>query len=211
MKNYSAESLSVPLTTTLRAGRANDSVARSAHLLSCAEARVPAILRDLKPRFLEGLTPPELKSVLAAAEHRRLPANRVITHQDDPAEHLFLLLTGRARYFFVTEKGQKVVLLWIPPGEIFGVATFLSPPSGYITNTETGRNSSMLVWDRATIRGLAARHPRLLENALYLAIYTMIAYRAKHRALICATARERFGHVLVTLATGIGHKGCGGR
>jgi len=43
----------------------------------------------------------------------------VITHQDQPAKHLFLLLTGRARYFFVTEKGQKVILLWIPPGEMF--------------------------------------------------------------------------------------------
>lgn len=71
---------------------------------------------------------PELESILAVAEYPRLPENSVITRQNQPAMHVFLLLTGRARYFFVTEKGQKVILLWIPPGEIFGMAAFHSPP-----------------------------------------------------------------------------------
>jgi CRP-like cAMP-binding protein len=156
------------------------------------------------------LTTPELKSILAAAEYRKLSANSVITHQDQPAKHLFLLLTGRARYFFVTEKGQKVILLWIPPGEIFGMAAFHSPPIAYLSSTETARNSSVLVWDRDTIRSFAARQPRLFENALDIGIHFMIAYHAAHRALICGSARERFAHVLATLASGIGHKVPGG-
>ena len=49
------------------------------------------MLRHLKPRFLEGLTPSALNSVLEAAEYRRVPGNTVITHQDQPSEHLFLL------------------------------------------------------------------------------------------------------------------------
>lgn len=171
---------------------------------------VPAMVRSLKPRFLDGLTPPARKSLLAAAKYRRLPANSVITRQDDLANHLFLLLTGRARYFFVTERGQKVILLWILPGEIIGIAALLSPPAEYLTNTETVRNSSMLVWDRATIRGLAARHQELFENTLSSTFHYLAAYRAAHRALICATARERLAQVLVTLASGIGNKVAGG-
>jgi CRP-like cAMP-binding protein len=89
------------------------------------------LLRDLNPRLLEGLTRSELKSVLAEATYRKFPANRVITNQDHPAEHLYLLLTGRARFFFVTAKGQEVILLWIPAGEIFGSAALLRPPTGY--------------------------------------------------------------------------------
>jgi CRP-like cAMP-binding protein len=84
----------------------------------------PAVLRNLKSRFLEGLTPPELKSVVAAAECHRVSANSVITNQDNPATHLFLLLTGRARYFFEGENGKKVILLWIPPDEIFAYHLF---------------------------------------------------------------------------------------
>ena len=192
MKNHSVESLPTSVATRLTGNR------------------ISAMLRDLNPRFFEGLTMPELKSILAAAEYRKLSANSVITHQDQPAKHLFLLLTGRARYFFVTEKGQKVILLWITPGEIFGMAAFHSPPIAYLSSTETARNSSVLVWNRDTIRSFAARQPRLLENALDIGIHFMTAYHAARRALICGSARERFAHVLATLASGIGHKVPGG-
>ena len=192
MKNHSVESLPTAVAPRLTGNR------------------ISAMLRDLNPRFFEGLTMPELKSILAAAEYRKLSANSVITHQDQPAKHLFLLLTGRARYFFVTEKGQKVILLWIPPGEIFGMAAFHSPPIAYLSSTETARNSSVLVWDRDTIRSFAARQPRLFENALDIGIHFMTAYHAAHRALICGSARERFAHVLATLASGIGRKVPGG-
>ena len=168
------------------------------------------VLHRLKPRFLEGLTPQEFKLVVEAAEYQRFPAKYVVTNQDDPAKHLYLLLTGRARYFFLSETGQKVILLWIPPGEIFGPAALLVPPTGYHISAETVTNSSVLVWDRATIRSLVARCPKLIENVLPLMLDYLTAYRAAHIALLCGTARERLAHVLVNLANGIGHKVRGG-
>jgi CRP-like cAMP-binding protein len=166
--------------------------------------------RNLKPRFLEGLTPDEIKSVLAAAQPPRFPARSVITNQDDAARHLFLLLTGRARYFFVTEKGQKVILLWIPPGEIFGSAALLAPPARYLISTETVRESSTLIWDSAVIRSLAERYPRLWANAFSLMPQYLVAYQAAHTALLCRTAKERLAQVLVSLANGIAQKVAGG-
>lgn len=206
MKNYPAESLSIPVTNTSKAVNASDSTARSAHLPSDAASWNPPVLRNLKPAFLKGLTPHELRPVLAAANPLRVPANSVIANQDDPAKHLFLLLTGRARYFFVTGNGQKGILLWIPPGEIFGMAALLVSPTGYLVGTETVRESSMLVWDRATIRSLAEQYPRLWENALSLAHRYLVAYQAAHTALLCGSAQERLAHVLISLASGIGQK-----
>jgi CRP-like cAMP-binding protein len=134
----------------------------------------------------------------------------MVINQDHPAQHLYLLLTGRARHFYVTEKGKKVILLWIPPGEIFGFATFMPLPTGYHVSSETVKNSSVLVWDRATIRSLAARYPRLVDNALYLILHYLAAYRAAHMSLIVGSARERLAHVLVSLASEIGDKVQGG-
>ena len=68
----------------------------------------------------------------------------------------------------------------------------------------------MLVWDSATIRSLATRHPQLWENALSLTHQYLVAYQAAHKALICRTARERLAHVLVSLANGIGKKAAHG-
>jgi len=203
MKSYSPESFPIPVTNSLGAMNAGDS---AAHSSPCATSCKPPLLRNLKPRFLEGLTAYDLKSVLAVAKLRRVPANSVIANQDDPARHLFLLLTGRARYFFVTGKGQKAILLWIPPGEIVGMAALLVSPTGYLVGTETVRESSMLVWDRATIRSLAERYPRLWENALSLTPRYLVAYQAAHTALLCGSARVRLAHVLISLASGIGQK-----
>jgi CRP-like cAMP-binding protein len=171
---------------------------------------IAAAVRDLKPRFLEGLSPLEVKAVLAAAKLRRYLENSVVTNQDHPAEHLFLLVSGRARYFYITPDGQKTLLLWLPPGETFGAAAFLSKPFQYLVSTETVKNSCVLVWDRVTIREFAARYPRLVENALLIAFDYLVAYRAMHVSLTCHTARQRLATVLVNLASGIGHAVPGG-
>src|SRR5882724_1725010 len=123
----------------------------------------------LKSRFLDGLAPRDLNVVLAAATQRHFFANSVVVNQGHPADHLFLLTRGRARFFFNTREGKKVVLLWLTPGEILGGAALLPNASHYLVSSETLKDSSMLVWSRATLRNLAARYPRLLENALLIA------------------------------------------
>jgi CRP/FNR family transcriptional regulator, nitrogen oxide reductase regulator len=173
-------------------------------------SEIIAAVSDLKPRFLDRLAPAEVKAVLAAAKPRRYLANSVVTNQGHPADHLFLLLRGRARFFTVTPDGQKTVLLWIPPGDTFGGAAFLSKPFTYIVSAETVRHSWVLVWDRPAIRQLAARLPILVENALFLAFDYLVAYRAIHVSLTCHTARQRLAHVLVNLASGIGEAVPGG-
>ena len=173
-------------------------------------SQITAAINELKPRFLEGLAPPEVKAVLAAAKLRRYQVNSVVTNQDHPADHLFLLLTGRARYFYITPDGQKTLLLWLPPGETFGMAATLSKPLQYLVSSETVKPSCVLVWDRATIRKFAARYPRLVENALLIAFDYLVAYRAMHVSLTCHTARQRLATVLVNLASGIGHAVPGG-
>jgi CRP-like cAMP-binding protein len=164
----------------------------------------------LKSRLFEGLASRDLEIILTAATERRYPASSVITNQANPAEHLFLLTSGHARYFYNTQDGQKTLLLWLTPRDILGVAAFLSRPSEYLLSTEAVKDSSFLVWDRATIRSLAAKYPRLLENALFMASDYLAWYFADHVALVCDTARERLAKVLIHLAGVIGQKVPGG-
>jgi CRP-like cAMP-binding protein len=173
-------------------------------------SEIGALVKDLKPRFLEGLAEPEVEAILAPAKQRRYLANSVVTNQEHPADHVFLILTGRARHFFITPDGQKTLLLWLPPGEVFGGAAFLSKPVPYLVSTEIVMDSRVLVWDRAAIRGMAAQYPRLVENALLIAYDYLVGYRTVHVALTCHTARQRLATVLVNLASGIGHEVPGG-
>jgi CRP-like cAMP-binding protein len=173
-------------------------------------AGIAALQSVLKSRFFEGLEQRDFEAIRAAANERRYRASSVITNQGNPAEHLFLLTSGHARYFYITQGGQKTLLLWLTPGEILGGAAFLSRPSKYLLSAEAVKDSSFLVWDRATIRSLAVKYPRLLENSLFMASDYLGWYLADHVALICDTARERLAQVLIHLAGLIGQKVPGG-
>jgi len=161
---------------------------------------------DLRARFLEGLATGELKVVLGAATQRRLLAKSVVTNHGDAASHLFLLTKGRARFFYITSEGRRILLHWLTPGEIFGAMSILPNSSSYLVSTEMVKDSLVLVWDRATIRDLVARYPRLAVNALSTASDYLALYVATHLALICDTARQRFAQMLVNLARGIGQR-----
>jgi CRP-like cAMP-binding protein len=171
---------------------------------------ISLVSSDLRPQFLEGLTPPERKAVVEAAIPRRFVDRTVITNQGLPADHLFLLTKGCARQFYVTEEGKKLVLQWLGPGDVLGGRTVLSSRVTYLVGTEMVMDSAALVWDRATIRALVTRYPRLLENALLGASDHITWQLASHISLACYSARQRVAHVLVTLARTIGEEVPGG-
>ena len=133
-----------------------------------------------------------------------------MTHQGDPADRLYLLLRGSAKFFFLTPDGNKAYLHWLVPGEIFGAASFLTEAANFIVSTEVGANTHALVWTKSVVRSLAQTYPRLLENVLSVACDYLVWYVATHLSLVSHNARERLAHVLVSLAEGIGHKGPSG-
>src|SRR5882672_2479143 len=98
----------------------------------------------IRSHFLDGLTQPEINAVLAAATKRQFPAGAVISNQDTPANRLFMVAKGRARFFILTPDGRKILLFWLPEGEIFGGAALQSLPRDYLVSTETIRDSTIL-------------------------------------------------------------------
>ena len=170
------------------------------------------LIGDVRPNIelLRGLKSQEINFILSAAKSRRVPAKSVMTFQDEPADHLLLLWKGRARYFFETPSGKKLIMIWITPGHAFGGVALASRTSNYLLSTETVRDSVVLVWDGATIRGLARRFPRLLENAIAIAVDYLSWYIAAHAALCSQTARQRLASVLLGYTSSIGQRISGG-
>lgn len=177
------------------------------------EKPIPARWSPHEPcqvRLFEGLTKHEINEILARAASRGYSTNSVVMNQGDPADCFFLLTKGCARLFFLTQEGQKVILRWLPPGEILGGAALLSNPASYIVSTEMLKDSFAFVWSRHSIRELATRYPRLLENALPFAMDHLTWFLASHMALISNTAQERLAQVVISLSRGIGRRTPGG-
>ena len=177
-----------------------------------APTKVPRLVATqyLKTRLLEGLSQKDKDSILSAASYLRFAADAVPACQGDPADRLFLLINGSARYFFVTPDGRKVYLLWLAPGDIFGGASLLNETAEFIVSTEVVSGTEVFVWSRAMIRCLAARFPRLTENVLSTATDYLVWYVASHLSLICHSARRRLANVLISLASAFGRRSSDG-
>jgi CRP-like cAMP-binding protein len=173
-------------------------------------SQVAAIVAGLKSRFLEGLDPAAVHSIVAAATLKRYGANTAVIREGDRAEHFFLMLDWGARHFTMSPKGEKVVVRWLSPGEVTGAASFLSEPVSYVLSTEMAKKGSALVWDRATIQSLAVTYPRLIENALLVAHDYLLFYRILHVTLTCQSAPQRVAQVLGYLAKAMGQRVPGG-
>src|ERR1700741_2732835 len=90
---------------------------------------IAALAGGFRSPFLDGLPPAEVSLILSAATQRRFSADSVVISQGQPAAVLFLLTKGRARYFYITSDGRKLLLPWIMPGEVFGGMAILSTPA----------------------------------------------------------------------------------
>ena len=175
-----------------------------------ASSRMAAVSVGWESNFFDGLAVHDRKQVLAGAKPRRFAANSVITNQGHPADSLFLLTKGRARYFFDEHGGRHILLHWLAVGELIGGMALLAKPASYLLGSEAVRECSLLAWDRATIRNFVAQYPALLENALATASDYLAWYLAAHVALTCHSAEQRLAGVLGSLTEVIGQNVPGG-
>jgi CRP-like cAMP-binding protein len=176
-----------------------------------SDKRVVGLSERIQPRFLSGLSPMELSTILSAATHRQFVASSVILHEQDPGERFFLLTSGRGRHFVLTSDGRKILLHWLTPGQIFGGVAALPTPAPYLASTEVLSDSCALAWDRKTMRQLVSRYPRLLDNALSIAAIEHVAWLiAAFVSLNAEDASGRVAHMLVSLACGIGRASADG-
>jgi CRP/FNR family transcriptional regulator, nitrogen oxide reductase regulator len=167
----------------------------------------PAKSTELKSRLFDGMARRDVSSILDASTQQRVFSNTVVFRQGDPARSLYLLVEGRGRYFYNTQEGRKMLMPWIMPSDIFGVAAIISDSTSYLVSTETVTESFIFQWDRSCIRGLAGRFPRLLENVFSIATDLMHWAVDAHVGLACHSARERLAQALLNLGHDIGEHG----
>jgi CRP-like cAMP-binding protein len=153
-----------------------------------------------------GMTPQDVDSILEAARPQRVAAKSVITNAGDDSEYLYLLWRGRARFFYETFSGKKLISIWVTPGHMIGGAALSRRPYPYVLSSEAVQDSVLLVWDTASIRTLGKGFPRFLENLIRYATDYIAWYVAAYAALASETAQERLANLLVTLGPVVGEK-----
>jgi CRP-like cAMP-binding protein len=155
--------------------------------------------------LFKGLKQNEIRAILALAIKRAFNTSEVIIRHTEPGTRLFLVHIGNVDYQIVASDGKNILLWRFVPGDIFGVAAFLSEPIGYLGTAKSVSRSEVLMWDHRTLFRLASAYPRLAENALRTALGYIALYTERHIRLMSGNAQERLAFALTSLGSRVGH------
>jgi CRP-like cAMP-binding protein len=159
-----------------------------------------ATTATLSSSLLTGLEPPTARAILGAARKERISAKNNISTEGCPATRLFLVQSGRARFYHLTKRGELVQLASLVPGDVIGLVTIVRNPFRYMATAEAISDCEVLTWEHSVIRQLASLHPLLAENAFRIALRYLRTFIDRHAGLVTKTAEERLAETLVRLS-----------
>jgi len=159
-----------------------------------------ATIATLASGLLVGLERPATHAILAASRIQKISARNNISTEGDRATRLFVVQSGRARFYHLTKQGDIVLLAWLVPGDVIGLVTILKSPPRYMATAEATSDCEVLAWEHSVIRKLISLHPLLAENAFRIALRHLRSFIGRHAGLVTKTAQERLAETLVRLS-----------
>jgi|SRR5215831_17483378 len=156
-----------------------------------------SLIADL-PVFA-GLKPLDLDDILAGAHARHYAKGVPVFSQNEIAHSYFLLLHGRLRVTQVTPHGEQIVVRFVSPGDLFGVATAIGRDT-YPGTATAIVDSLALLWSSATWPQLMGRHPVLAGNAMRMIGGRLQEAHARLREISTEDVERRVAHAVLKLA-----------
>jgi CRP-like cAMP-binding protein len=152
-----------------------------------------------------GFNAEELAEILHEARSARYPKNSAVFEQGEDAHSFFLLLHGHVRAGKTTPAGEQVVVRYVTPGEIFGVAPAIGLTRYPATATAVA-DSVVLSWPSAAWPRLVARFPALSANTLQTVGSRLQESHTRVVEMSTQQVEQRVAHALLRLAKQSGRK-----
>ncbi len=152
-----------------------------------------------------GMAPADLDKMLEGATSRRVAKDGFVFEQGGDAALFFVLLSGRVRVVKTTPDGQQVIVRYIVPGEVLGIAQALGR-STYPASAVAVVDCVVLAWSSRLWPEFAAAFPSFGTNT-----YKMIGQRLEDvQSQVVEMATEqverRVAHALLRLVQQTGKK-----
>ena len=155
------------------------------------------VFRDLNRQDVDAIRNAAVRQIFNASE--------IILTANEPSLHFFFLEKGLVDYSIETHDGREILLCRLIPGNPFGFAAVISSPMGYLGTVKAVDESEVLVWQHHVIHELTAAYPRLVENALRIALRYIHIFIERHSRMLSNNAGQRVAWALAGLASRTGH------
>jgi CRP-like cAMP-binding protein len=152
-----------------------------------------------------GLGPGDIEEILREARSVRYPKDTAVFEQGAEADSFFVLLHGHLRVEKTTPQGHQIVVRYVSPGEIFGVAQALAMQT-YPATAVAAVDSVALSWPAPAWPRLTAKFPTLAANALQTVGRRLQDTQARVMEMSSEQVEQRVAHALLRLAKQAGRK-----
>ena len=152
------------------------------------------------PLGLEPVIPADLIEMITRAGQRKaFTKNDVIYRQGEPADHIYLLLSGRAKTVLIAPSGQEALLRIHLPCNILGLSALASNPvrDGDAIAIEA---IATTVVTRQELRTLMLGEPRLAEHLIELLVNRMTDFHYRVGEMMGQSVEQRLARALLALS-----------
>jgi len=120
--------------------------------------------------------------------------------QGDPAEYLYIMLSGRAKLCQIAPDGQQVNLRTLNPYQLFGAVGAVDPLATYPACAQTLDDSSALAIRSDQFRKLLEERPHLSFGLMKLMTGYIAEMQERYREMVTEKVEQRIARVLLRLA-----------
>lgn len=159
--------------------------------------------------LFEGLPQHALEEILAAGMEKSYAEESFLFYQDDPAERMYILLSGRVKLTQLSDDGQQVIMRVITPGLMFA-AIGIVQGAKYPVTAQAAADSVALYWNQDALLKLIEHYPVLALRALRLMSTQVREFQDRYRELATERVERRLARAILRLATQTGRKTEGG-
>ncbi|MGE5377233.1 MAG: Crp/Fnr family transcriptional regulator [Bacteroidota bacterium] len=168
----------------------------------------PLKLRQVS--VFQNATDEDLKLIAGQGIERSIEEGEFFFFQGDPADYLYVLISGRAKLMQTNPAGQQVNLRTISDWQMFGALGAVREGATYPASAQALDNSTALAIKSEYLQELMQTRPYLSFDLMKLMTSYIQEMQERYRELATEKVERRIARALLRLAAQMGTKNVGG-
>ncbi|MBN2149222.1 MAG: Crp/Fnr family transcriptional regulator [Anaerolineales bacterium] len=146
----------------------------------------------------------DIRTIAQLGIPRSIEPGSYFFFEGDPANYLYILLSGRAKLCQITTEGQQVNLRTLSPNQLFGAIGAIDAQATYPACAQALEDSTALAIESAAFRKLLEQRPHLSFGMMRLMTGYIREMQSRFSELATARVEQRIARTLLRLAGQLG-------
>jgi CRP/FNR family cyclic AMP-dependent transcriptional regulator len=149
--------------------------------------------------IFQGLSEEELEALAATSSSRAFPKNTVVIHENDPADSLFIIESGKVKVYCSDKNGKEFIMNTQGEGDYFGELALLDD-STRSASVRTVEKSSFCIIFKDDFNRVLDEHPKIARQLIRNLSQRVRKLTGDVKSLALQDVYGRVANVLMDLA-----------